>query len=63
MINYPKLPLFQEEVVVEEKKGNSNKCWNCEGDHMINDCTEPRDQKTIAKNRREFQSKTATSVR
>lgn len=55
--------IVQEEVVEEKKSSGSNKCFNCLGDHMITDCPHPKDQRAIAKNRREFQSRTATSVR
>lgn len=55
--------IVEEEVVEEKKNSGSNKCFNCLGEHMITDCPQPKDQKAIAKNRREFQSRTATSVR
>jgi hypothetical protein len=46
----------EEEV---QKVRPANTCFNCLGDHMMNDCPEPRDQRKIIKNRKEFQSKTA----
>ncbi|XP_023336104.1 zinc finger CCHC domain-containing protein 8 homolog [Eurytemora carolleeae] len=49
----------QEEVVDEEPKKGGNKCFNCLGDHMMFDCPNPRDQKEINKNKKEFAMKTA----
>ena len=34
----------------------ANCCFNCRGDHMINDCPEPKDPRRIAQNRREFKA-------
>ncbi|WAR03845.1 ZCHC8-like protein [Mya arenaria] len=30
------------------------KCWNCDGDHMMTECKEPRDQRKISENRKQF---------
>jgi len=45
----------KEEVEEEKKTRPKNTCFNCLGDHMIADCKEPKDQRKIAKNRKEFQ--------
>jgi hypothetical protein len=50
--------LCQKEEEVQKVRP-ANTCFNCLGDHMMNDCPEPRDQRKIIKNRKEFQSKTA----
>lgn len=31
-----------------------NCCWNCQGDHMIGDCPDPKDHRRITKNRNAF---------
>ena len=51
--------LIFKEVVDEEPKKGGNKCFNCLGDHMMFDCPNPRDQKEINKNKKEFAMKTA----
>ena len=36
-----------------------NRCFNCDGDHMITNCTLPKDRRKIARNKREFMLKNA----
>ncbi|KAL4224071.1 Zinc finger CCHC domain-containing protein 8 [Mactra antiquata] len=47
------LPLDEAECKAATKRAEKkkNSCWNCGGDHMLNDCTEPRDQRRISEAR------------
>ena len=51
--------IFCQKEKEVQKLRPANTCFNCLGDHMIAECPEPRDQRKIAKNRKEFQSKSA----
>lgn len=47
-----------EGTKVDKKSTSSgNCCFNCLGNHMMTECKEPKDYKTINKNRRSFQSR------
>jgi hypothetical protein len=50
--NIPKNHKFSN--LTGDPGGSTRKCWNCgDPDHVINDCTKPRDEEKIKKNREE----------
>jgi len=53
--------VIPESPVPETSSSSRNKCWNCEGDHTLAECKEPKDQRKISKNRKEFQAANAQS--
>jgi len=38
----------------KEKNVHDNRCFNCQGDHTLSACPNPRDQRAIARNRAVF---------
>lgn len=56
--------VLEEEPVEEEKVSRpKNTCFNCLGDHMIAECPEPKDQRRIGKNRKEFMGNQGSRAR
>jgi len=55
--------VLEEEPQEEKKSRPKNTCFNCLGDHMIADCPEPKDQRKIAKNRKEFMGNQGSRAR
>lgn len=53
------LPIVEESLNVRVKQ--MRRCFNCDGDHNMNDCPEPKDQAKINKNRAEFSANKANN--
>lgn len=58
--NYPQvftkaLPIVEEALNVRVKQ--KKQCFNCGGEHHLNECTEPKDHNRIRENRNKFASK------
>jgi len=46
------LPIVEESLNIRVKQ--MRRCFNCDGDHNMNECPEPKDQQKINQNRAEF---------
>ncbi|XP_041347941.1 zinc finger CCHC domain-containing protein 8-like [Gigantopelta aegis] len=51
------LPIDEEEMEKQAQKRQQKpkqECWNCGGEHMLNECQMPRDQRRISQKKNEF---------
>jgi len=54
------LPIVEEALNVRVK--HIKQCFNCGGEHHLNECTEPKDKNRIRENREKFASKTPAKI-
>lgn len=62
LINDKNIDQIKDEVTVASKTAQ-NKCFNCDGEHSIRDCTKPKDLARIKANRAKFSNNKLTYER